>query len=323
MYLIQSYTQKLIMATILISLFGCFHKKEEKDDLPAWLETHFPGQLVVVNNVVNLDPMNLFVKKKVTILADKNDPEVQIKITWFKKEEGLGLNVAEVQTSLDNARKDIKAAQMIFDGLKKNGLEKFSVSVIEMAAYILLFEEPSLELRKNNLTKILAALDALPDHAQTSIWIEWMEPSTYQQEFKDIIPYGYWQRGDSYHDNKKIMSLDFEWSPGLKADILNTGWAISTKSERSLTYQDEAYQAASTWAAKNLSSPFYLEKDQMITIGPDEEDPLGIEFGFPYFSSKPDTTVSGFEENALGYVRVVYQTDQKTFGKIKRLKNDE
>lgn len=119
------------------------------------------------------------------------------------------------------------------------------------------------------------------------------------------------------------MSLDFEWSPGLKADVLNTGWAISTKSERSLTHQDEAYQAASTWATKNLTSPFYLEKDQMITIGPDDDDPMGIEFGFPYFTSKPDTTVSGFEDSALGYVRVVYQTDQKTFGKIKRLKNDE
>lgn len=212
---------------------------------------------------------------------------------------------------------------MIFDSLKKTGLDNFSVGVIEMAAYILLYEEPSSELRKNNLTKILAAIDALPDHAQTSIWIEWMEPSIYQQEFKDIIPYGYWQRGDSYHDNKKIMCLDFEWSPGLQVDILNKGWAISTKSERSLTYKTEAYNAASTWATKNLPSPLYLEKDQMITIGPDDEDPMAIEFGFPYFTSKPDTTVLGFEDSALGYVRVVYQTDQKTFGKIKRLKNDE
>jgi len=311
------------MASLLSTLFGCFQKKEKENDLPTWLETHFPGQLVVVNNVVNLDPMNLFIKEKNTILADKIDPEVQIRVKWFKKEEGLGLNVADVQTSLDNARKDIKAARMVFDALKKNGLEKFSVSVIEMAAYILLYEEPSPELRKNNLVKILSALDALPDHSQTSIWIEWMEPSAYQQEFKDIIPYGYWQRGDSYHDRNKIMGLDFEWSPGLNPDILNTGWAIGKLSARSLTYQDDAYNAASTWAAKNLPSPFYLEKDQMVAIGPDEEDRLGIEFQFPYFTSKPDTTVSGFEDSALGYVRVVYQTDQKTFGKFKKIENNE
>lgn len=311
------------MASLLSTIFGCFQKKEKVNDLPTWLETHMPGELVVVNNIVNLDPMNLFIKEKNTILADKNDPEVQIKIKWFKKEEGLGLNVAEVQSSLDKARKDVKAARMIFDALKKNGLEKFSVGVIEMAAYILLYEEPYPELRKNNLVKILAAIDALPDHAQTSIWIEWMEPSAYQQEFKDIIPYGYWQRGDSYHDRNKIMGLDFEWSPGLQADILNTGWAISIKSDRSLSFKTDAYNAASAWATKNLSSPFYLEKDQMITIGPDDEDPLAIEFQFPYFTSKPDTTVSGFEDNALGHVRVVYQTDQKTFGKIKKVKNDE
>jgi hypothetical protein len=316
-------TKKLIMAMLMISIFGCFQKKEMKNDLPTWLETNFPGQLVVVNNIVNLDPMNLFIKEKNTILADKHDPEVQIKVTWFKKEDGLGLHVEEVQTALDNARKDIKAARMIFEALKKNGLEKFSVGAIEMAAYILIYDEPSSELRKSNLIKILAALDALPDHVQTSIWIECMEPSAYQQEFRDIIPYGYWQRGDSYHDRNKIMSLDFEWSPGLKADILNTGWAISIKSDRSLTYQDEAYRVASTWATKHLPAPFYLEKDQMITIGPDEDDRLGIEFQFPYFPSKPDTTVSGFEESALGYVRVVYQTDQKTFGKFKKIENNE
>ena len=311
------------MATLLISLFGCFKKKEVKNDLPTWLETNFPGQLVMVNNIVNLDPMNLFIKEKKTILADKNDPEVQIKVTWFKKEDGLGLNVAEVQTSLDNARKDIKAARMIFDALKKNGLEKFSVGAIEMAAYILIYDEPSSELRKSNLIKILASLDALPDHSQTSIWINWMEPTAYQQEFKDIIPYGYWYRGDSYHDNHTIMSLDFEWSPGLKADILNTGWTISIKSERALSFQDEAYTAASSWAEKKLPSPFYLEKDQMTTIGPDEEDRMAIEFQFPYFTSKPDTTVLGFEDSALGYVRVVYQTDQKTFGKFKKIENNE
>ena len=311
------------MASLLSTIFGCFQKQEKKNDLPNWLETHFPGQLVVVNNIVNLDPMNLFIKEKKTILADKNDPEVQIIITWFKKQEGLGLNVAEVQTSLDQARKDIKAARMIYAGLKNNGLEKFSVSVIDMAAYILLYDETTPELMKNNLIKIVSAIEALPDHAQTSIWIEWMEPSAYQQEFKDIIPYGYWQRGDSYHDNKKIMSLDFEWSPGLKADILNTGWAISIKSERALTYKTDAYNAASAWATKNLPAPFYLEMDQMISIGPDEDDPLAIEFQFPYFASKPDTTVLGFEDSALGHVRVVYQTDQKTFGKIKKVNNDE
>lgn len=311
------------MASLLSTIFGCFQKKEKTNDLPTWLETHLPGQLVVVNNIVNLDPMNLFIKEKNTILADKNDPEVQITIKWFKKEEGLGLNAEEIQASLDNARKDVKAARMIFDALKKNGLEKFSVGVIDMAAYILLYEEPSSELRKNNLIKILGAIDGLPNHTQTSIWLEWMEPSAYQQEFKDIIPYGYWRRGDSYHDRNKIMGLDFEWSPGLKADILNTGWAINIKSDRAHTYHGDAYNAASAWAAKNLSAPFYLEKDQMITIGPDDEDRLAIEFQFPYFTSKPDTTVSGFEDNALGYVRVVCQTDQKTFGKIKKIKNDE
>lgn len=311
------------MATLLISLFGCFQKKEKKNDLPTWLETNFPGQLVVVENIVNLDLKNLYYKKKSTIVSDKLDPEVQIVITWYKEQPGLGISVDEVKTALDNRRKETAAARNLFKTLKEKGLEKISVGVIEMAAYILIYEEPVPALRKDYLGKILSTLDGLPDHQQSSIWIEYMEPAAYQEQFKDIIPYGYWNRGGTYHEDKKIMSLDFEWKPGLKVDVLNTGWAISTNSERSLTYKSDAYDAASTWAFKNLKSPFYLEKDQMITIGPDDEDPLGIEFGFPYFDSKPDTSVLGFEDSALGYVRVVYQTDQKTFGKFKKLKTDE
>jgi hypothetical protein len=202
----------------------------------------------------------------------------------------------------------------------ENGLSNMSVGVIDMAAYILMYEEPVPGLRKAKLQKILATLDALPVHPQTSIWIECMEPVTYGENFKDIIPYGYWQRGDSYHDTKKIMSLDFEWSPGLNVEVLNKGWAINTDSERCSQYKPEAYRAASAWAEKNIPSPYYLEGEQMVWIGPDEEDHLAIEFQFPYFTSRPDTEVSGFEKTALGYVSVVYQTDQKTFSKFKKTK---
>ena len=312
-------TQKLIMATLLISLFGCFQKKEKKNDLSSWLESNFPGQLEVVNNIVNLDLKNLYIKKTSTIVADKSDPEVQIVITWFKEQQpDLGVSVDEVKTSLVKSKDEVAAARNLFSKLKQNGLDKISVGVIEMAAYILIFDEPSPALRKPYLEKILATLDALPDHEQTSIWIEWMEPAAYQEHFKDIIPYGYWQRGDSYQESNKIMSLDFEWSPGLKPDILMTGWAINSSSARSGAYLDEAYKAASAWAGKNIHSPFYLEPAQMVQMGPVDDDPMAIEFSFPYFDSKPDTEQSDFEDSALGYVTGVYQTDQKTFTKIRK-----
>jgi len=307
------------MATLLISLFGCFQKKEKKNNLPNWLETNFPGQLEVVENLITLDLKNLYDKKKTSIVADKNDPEVQIIVTWFK-EEGLGISVDEVQTALDKSRKEVAAGRTLFKSLKQNGLDKFSAGVIEMAAYILIYEEPIPDVRKDYLEKILSTIDAMPDHAQTSIWIEFMEPSVYQEHFKDLVLLGYWNRGGSYHDDKKIMSLDFEWKPGLKVEVLNTGWAINSSSQRATQYREDAYKSALAWAEKNLTSPFYLEKDQMVGVGPDDEDPLALQFDFPYYSSKPDTSVLGYESNALGYVTGVYQTEMKTFTKIKKVK---
>ena len=309
------------MATMLISLFGCFQKKEKKNNLPTWLETNFPGQLEVVENIIDLDLKNLYYKKKSSIVAEKSDPEVQIIVTWFKEQPGLGITVEEVKASLEKSRKEVAAGRALFKSLKQNGLDKFSVGVIEMAAYILIYEEPTPEVRRNYLEKILSTLDAMPDHEQTSIWIEFMEPAVYQEHFKDIILLGYWNRGGSYHDDNKIMSLDFEWKEGLEVDILNTGWAINPNSQRSTQYREDAYKVALTWAEKNIPSPFYLEKDQMVGVGPDDEDPLALQFDFPYYTSKPDASVIGYEENALGYVNGVYQTEKKTFTKIKKVKD--
>ncbi|HEY3386816.1 MAG TPA: hypothetical protein VGK46_09915, partial [Saprospiraceae bacterium] len=283
-------------------------------------EKYFPGELEVIENVVDLDLKNLYYKKKTSIVADKKDPEVQIAVTWFKEQDGLGITVDEVKTALDGSKRDILAARNLFKALSEKGLAKFSVGVIDMAAYILLFEEPVPSLRKDYLGKILHTLDALPDHEQTSIWIECMEPASYQEHFKDIIPFGYWKRGGTYHEDKKIMSLDFEWKEGLEVDVLNTGWAINSNSQRSTGYREDAYKAALAWAEKNLPSPFYLEADQMVAIGPDDEDPLALTFDFPYYESKPDTTVLDYEDNALGYVNGVYHTEKKTFTKIKKVK---
>jgi hypothetical protein len=198
-------------------------------------------------------------------------------------------------------------------------LEKCAVGVIDMAAYIMTFEEPTLEARDRYASLILSTINELPTHDQTSIWIECMEPTVQGKHFKDIIPFGYWRRGDSYHEQHKIMSLDFEWNEDLKAEHLKPHWKINPASSRAMALADEAYPVASAWAAKNITGPYYLEPDQMIRIGPDDDDPLSLRFEFPWFETKPDTTDSGLFDEALGYVSVAYHTDQKKFTGLKKL----
>jgi hypothetical protein len=312
--------QHFSIAFLILSILSCMEKKKQPTDLGSWLESHFPGQLVVVNNIVNLDPKNLFYKKTETIVADKQDPEVQIKVTWYKAQEGLGLNAEEIQSALDDSRRNVAAARALYSLLGEKGLDRISVGVIDMAAYILTFEEPSPSMRKKYLEQILAALHSRSDATQTSIWIECMEPLVYQEYFKNIIPSGYWNRGGTYHEDKKIMSLDFEWSPDSKAADLMPHWAINAASARSAEYMETSYAAASAWAAKHLSAPYYLEPAQWVRYDVDTNDPLAIHYHFPYYASKPDTSAYDHEAGQLGFVSGIYQTDQKSFSKIKLIK---
>lgn len=307
------------MAFIMISLFGCFSKKKQPLTLSAWLETNFPGQLAIVHDVIDLDPKNLYAKKKATIVAMKDDPETQIKVTWTKNQDDLNITIEEIDTLLARSKRDMMAARKISSALKENEVSNISVGVIDKALYVLVFEEPTPEIRKKYLDNILTTINKLPDHEQTSIWIECMEPDTYRANFKDIIPYGYWHRGDNYHRDKTIMALDFEWSEGIEPERLMSNWSINTASERSTVYRQNAFEVASEWSTKNIPSPFYLEPAQMVMVEPDQDDPMAIRFYFPYFASKPDTEELGFEKNALGYVSGVYQVDQKTFSNITKV----
>ena len=307
----------IICSAILMGIFGCGKKKDNKPSLESWLETNLPGQLVVVNNVVDLDPRNLFTSKTQTILADSQDPEAQIKVTWYKKEEGLGLDKEEVQSMLESSRKDVTAAREILQGLKAKGGEKISIGVIDMAAYILLYEEPTPEVRNRYADLVLSVITAMPEHTQKSIWIECMEPAVYGEHFKDIVPFGYWRRGDSYHDTHKIMSLDFEWNEDLRAEHLLPHWKANHSSSRVSALTEKAYDVAAAWASKHISGPFYLEPSQMIRVGLDDDDPLLLRYEFPYFETKPDTTDSGAFVDALGYVSVAYHMDEKTFSGTK------
>lgn len=305
------------MPLLLLSLFSCFQKKKQPENLKTWLEAQFPGKMTVVGNIVDLDPKKLFDRKTSTIVADVQDPEVQIRITWHKGQEELGISREDVSSSLEQARKDVHTARKLFQLLKEAGLDTFSVGVIDMAVYVLLYEGPTPELRESSATGILHVLHSMPDMMQTSFWVEAMEPSAYQQEFKDIVPFGYWQRGDSYHVSHTIMSLDFEYNSDLQAEHLLARWKINTESSRLKEYQQMSFKAASAWAEQHVKKPFHLE-DSFYRTERDEDQPLCIWFDFPYFNTKPDTGQSpaDAEGDVVGYVSGLYDTQSRTFSRV-------
>ena len=70
------------------------------------------------------------------------------------------------------------------------------------------------------------------------------------------------------------------------------------------------------WAKGNLKAPYYVERDQYVEVGTDEEDLLAATYGFPIFAQQPDYNNYETYANNLGMVMVKYQSDERKFSDI-------
>ncbi|MFN0174605.1 MAG: hypothetical protein ACKVU0_08170 [Saprospiraceae bacterium] len=312
--------KKFILFTLLMfSIFSCFSKKTPPKNIESWLELHFPGQFdVLVSNLKMLDVMAQFKGEKQALLADKSDPEVQFLLDWQKGADSLGLSLEQVKQNLEVAKIYVAAARELFKSLKGKGLDKYSVGVIDQTAYIQVFLEPTPIARKQTLEIVKAVLDARPEQPQSSIFLELMEASSYQSEFKDIIPYGHWKTGMAWQDDNKIMALDFEWGKALKLSALMRHWKINALAKRSSQYQELARQEANEWAEKNLPKPWFMPSNRPYTTETLEMDEPAIEFGFPFYDQKLPEEPSHTDPEPKGYVVGTYLFDQKVFTKLRK-----
>jgi len=304
----------LSILSLMFSLFGCSNKA---NTLQGWLDKNFPKQYEVVDTRMNLLPSLYKEKKRESVVALISDPEVQFEVTWYKNAPELRMTKDEIVKATEQSTNEVAQSRQLFQEIQKGGSSLMSVAVIEDAAYFLLFEEPTIDNRKKYLEQILNYLNSRPVHSQTSIFIEFMEDSMYQKEFKDIVTRGYWNKASKHYEHHKLVALDFEWKPGLKVETLMTGWAFNSHSDKTFVLMADAYQVASQWAEKNITAPYYVESSQFVQYNIDEQDPMAIHFYFPYFSSKPLEDGTDYEAKQKGFVTGVYQVDQKTFTKIK------
>ncbi len=85
-----------------------------------------------------------------------------------------------------------------------------SVGVIDQAAYIQVFGEPTPTFRKQTLEMLKSVLETKPRRAQTSIFIEMLEPAEFHMRYQDIIPRSHWQTDAGIQGQQMILSLNFE-----------------------------------------------------------------------------------------------------------------
>ncbi len=308
-----------IVAILLLARCKEKQENEKEVNIKTWLEEKYNGRVVVAERVFDLNPARLFDGKRVAVIAAGDDPDVQIKVNWNKQETDLGIDRAQLETEIEDARRDMKLAREISAQLKSAGVENISVGVMKPAFYFLPFGDPVPAARQKYLDAVLEFLEKRNDTSYASIFIEFLEDSVQGKEFKDVIPNGYWYRGDSYHASHKIMSLDFEWSPDIDKKALSEGWEINTLSDRSGKYRELAFAEATKWAEKNLKQPYYLEPVQMVMYEGDQEEPLAIHFSFPLYDQKPAENEPAPEDRE--YVTGLFQVDKGTFTQIKKIKD--
>jgi hypothetical protein len=307
------------MFLALFNLFGCFGKKPPKPSFEAWLEQNFPGQFEVLSTSSNFNLKDYYLGKRTSLLADKSDPDVQFALRWLKSPPDFGLTKAEVQAALDSCRANVAQARALLNLLKTNGFDKISVSASGPNAYLMAFAEPTSAQRLETLAQLKTALAGQPDWAERTFWVMLMEPTAYQTEFRDIIPGWHWERPDGWQRNKCIMENQIN---DLRQPIaaLMRGWTVSTVSDHTEVFRAEAHRQALVWAEKKLPKPFYLEPAHLVQMERDERDPLAIHYHFPVHPTQPDSLEGTVENSIIGYVSGIYQTDDKTFTRIKHQK---
>lgn len=294
---------------------------KKENTIEGWLDKNFPGQFVVYRSLRDLSLKNLYLNKHTAIIASKPDPEVQFEVVWYKDKEDIGLSTEEIIGQFEKSKREAELSRQWHEKLHNNGLDKFSVGVIDMAIYILTYGEPDAAFRKHAVESVFKALKQERDLAQTSIYIECMEDSCYHKEIQDIIPFGFWRRKDTYYDDNVIVNVDFEMTDSTTSDAINEHWGFNTKSKRSLKYMDEVYPKALEWANQHLKKPFYLESAQYAEYELDEKNPFLVHYSFPFYPSQPDSSQAGLI-GATGYVTGTYDTERHTISSLRQRKDD-
>jgi hypothetical protein len=301
--------QVLFMSTlVLFGLWSCFSKKPAKPTLAQWVEQASGGELKYLGSIPDIDPRRLFDHKKKIILADSRDTLVQLTATAVTTDPGFGLDVEALKKTLAIRREEKGEADRLYAAFAAEGLADVSIGVVEGHCYILVYLEPTPDNRQSVAESVVDVMRAQGVLTPVKLWVDWMEPSALRQETGPVIPYGYWHRGDSYHDRNRIYFIEAEWQDELTGKDLASAWTFNTGSTRSSDYARQAHEAARAWAAKNASRPSTFQ-DTSYRLWADPEHTARIHFAFPVGDGSPDNQ----PESPDTYVTGIFDPDTGTF----------
>lgn len=310
-----------LVSIAVIALMSCFRKKGDPKNLSDWLEKNMPGQLQVLDsNLKMLDVMAQFKGEKQALLADKNNEEIQFLLDWSKGGENLGVNTQNIQNQLDYARERYQKAVELYQKFVAAGLEKVAVGVHHTNIFIQYYAEPTSVEREKFKQTVLNVMTEWIKTDGFTLYLQIMEPASYQAKMKNIIPYGHFITENGWQQDQEILSLSTVWKD-IKSEPWQ--WDINVVSLRAQAFTDQAFEKAQEWAQKHLPKGAQIEEGKLIGYDivkhPEDARQKGdpnspsIRISFPYTLKKSK------EENAEpdGFVTCVYVLDTQQIAQFK------
>lgn len=303
-----------LVSIAVIALMSCFRKKGEPKNLGDWLEKNMPGQLQVLDsNLKMLDVMAQFKGEKQALVADRNNEEIQFLLDWSKDSVNLGLNPQNIQDQLAYARERYQRAVDLYQKFVAEGFDKVAVGVNHPNIFIQYYAEPTPGEREKFKQTVLKVMTEWIKTDGFTLYLQIMEPASYQAKMKNIIPYGHFITENGWQQDQEILSLSTVWKD-IKSEPWQ--WDINVVSVRAQAFTDLAFEKAQAWAQKHLPKGATLEEGKLIGFdivkhaehARQKGDPHSpsIRISFPYTDG-----TKGENDEPAGYVTCVYDFDSQ------------
>jgi hypothetical protein len=301
----------LLLLLAVLLFFACTRKKKTIGNLTEWLEKYHPGRFEIAITQTRDPIRQLSFKAKKSVLSDKNDPLLQIQVYYDKREPDLALDPESIEPLLKLARQELKDARELFAALRAAGLQKVSAGVYRGEAIVLAFENPTIAQRNQFSQNLVKALANWPAAQNYGLRLYFMEPTAYEQAFKDIVPLVHWVSDGPWQRSKSMLYQSIEKVKDLNPEKINQAWQFNPDSERFGPILDQAEPLAKQWASKHFGkNNLFIIQTQYAVLN---QKP-GLELSFSMAESE--------EEDApiLGLVAGDYWFDDDQFHHWRLLK---
>lgn len=297
---------------LLVFLSACFRKKTSISNLQDWLDKHYPSRFQVLSTSTDDAIRNLSFKVKNSLVAEKSNPLVQVKLKWDKRSPELNLTTGLVDTAFAQAQTYFQDAQDLLRALKTHGFEKPVVSIRNGTASMLLFHEATEEYRQECLTKL------------ETVFHSWSKTEEYDKEILllvkageasipgEILPISYFM--DGQYLKQVVYRFQLPYNQDFIAEKVSDNWSFNTASDQFTASYEKAKTSAETWATQHYKPSFFLmdetEFEQL------SEKPLRYQFKFAFTEMKQAEDSTVYVEPD-GYFMVDFDMEKSEAIKIK------